>query len=279
MTIHRKNHGRGHSYTDDEGRKVPGVTWFVGEGLPKGEGLTKWAVEQAANMVVDDWDTLAAMKPSERHKALMGARYAATSKAAKRGTLIHGIAERLMVGDEVAIPEGHEGYVDAAKSFIDEFDVQPVAMEFTVYSEEWTFAGTCDLVADLIDPDDPEPDLALRRRVRWLLDYKTKEKESGVFGDAALQLAAYRCAERCVIDDVDQPMIEVDRCGIVQIYKDGSYRLVPVEADEAEYKIFQYVQQIAHWREGNRSLVGQPIDPPRTSTFRLVETQHEGADF
>lgn len=275
MTITRRNHGKGHTYKDDTGAKVPGVTTLIGEGLPKGEGLTKWAIETTVDDMLDHWEEYATLLPSERRKRALGARYATLSKASLRGTQVHDIADRLMADEIVAIPEGMEGYVSAAKDFIDEFDVQPVAVEFTVYSETWKWAGTCDLIADLLDPDDTEPDPALRRRVRWLLDYKTKDKESGVFGDAALQLAAYRCAERCVIDGEDQPMIDVDCCGIVQIYKDGTYRLVPVEADEAEYEIFKYAQQMALWREGNRSLVGDPISPPRTSTFRLVETEHD----
>lgn len=281
MTIIRKNHGKGHSYRDENGNKVPGVTTLIGDGLPKGDGLTKWAVETTVDYYLDHREEVAALPPSEARKVLMGARYATLSKAALRGTKVHDLADRLMHGEEVAIPEGMEGYVKAAVDFIDEFDVVPVAVEFTVYSETWKWAGTCDLVADLLDPDDPEPDPALRRRVRWLLDYKTKEKESGVFGDAAAQLAPYRCAERMVdpITGEDRPMIDVDRCGIVQIYKDGTYRLVPVEADEPEYEIFKYAQQMALWKDGNRSLVGDPIAPPRTSTFRLTEIVPEGTPF
>lgn len=281
MTIIRKNHGKGHSYTDDTGAKVPGVTTLVGDGFPKGEGLTKWAIETTVDDMLDHWEEYAALLPSERRKRALKARYATLSKAALRGTKVHDLADRLMHSEEVNIPEGMEGYVQAAVDFIDEFDVQPVMVEFTVYSETWKWAGTCDLIADLLDPDDPEPDPALRRRVRWLLDYKTKEKESGVFGDAALQLAPYRCAERMVdpVTGEDRPMIDVDRCGIVQIYKDGTYRLVPVEADEPEYEVFKYAQQMALWKDGNRSLVGDPITPPRTSTFRLIETVPEGTDF
>lgn len=272
MTITRRNHGQGHSYTDDQGLKVPGVTTLVGDGLPK-KALQKWAIETVADWYIDHRDELAALPLSEARKMLTKAPYATTSRAAKRGTQVHDLADRLMHGEEIAIPEGVDGYVQAAVDFIDEFDVVPIAVEFTVYSETWRWAGTCDLVADLLDPDDPEPDPALKRRVRWLLDYKTKEKESGVFGDAALQLAPYRCAERMVdpVTGEDRPMIEVDRCGIVQLYKDGTYRLVPVEADQPEYTIFQYVQQVALWLDNNRTLVGQPIKPPRTSTFRLVE--------
>lgn len=286
MAITRRNHGQGHSYRDENGLKIPGVTTLVGDGLPK-KALQKWAVETTADYYVDHRDELAAMPLSEARKALIKAQYTVTSRAAKRGTQIHTIAEELLTGNEVAIPEGAEGYVQAAVDFIDAFDVQPLFTEFTVYSEQWRWAGTCDFVGDLLDPDDPEPDPALKRRVRWLLDWKTKEKESGVFGDAALQLAPYRCAEKMVHPTTGEelPMVEVDRCGIVQLYKDGTYRLVPVEADEPEYRIFQYVQQVALWMDGNRSLVGEPIKPPRESTFKLIdlsiqprETQ-EGAPF
>ena len=278
MTITRRNYGNGHGYKDEQGNKVPGVTTLVGDGYPK-KALVNWAGEATADYAIDHWDELAALPVSERRKRLVKARYEVTSKAAARGTQVHDIADRLMHGEEVAIPQGMEGYVQAAVDFIDEFDVQPVAVEFTVYSETWKWAGTCDLVADLLDPDDTEPDPALRRRVRWLLDYKTKAKESGVFGDAALQLAPYRMAERCVIDGVDQEMIDVDRCGIVQIYADGSYRLVPVTAGEDEYQIFQYVQQVALWSGDNRHVVGDPVKPPRTSTFRLTEIAPEEAPF
>lgn len=272
MPITRRNHGQGHSYRDEQGLKVPGVTTLVGDGFPK-KALQKWAVEVTADYAIDHWDELTAMLPSERRKTLLKAQYAVTSKASARGTKVHDLADRLMRGEQVAVPDGLDGYVQAAVDFIDEFDVQPVASEFTVWSDTWRWAGTCDLVADLLDPEDPEPDPALKRRVRWLLDLKTKAKESGVFGDAALQLAPYRCAEKMIdpVTGVEQDMIEVDRCGIVQLYADGTYRLVPVEADLPEYTIFQYVQQVALWMDGNRSLVGQPIQPPRTSTFRLVE--------
>ena len=271
MTITRRNHGQGHSYLDENGLKVPGVTTLVGDGLPK-KALQKWAVETTADYYVDHRDELAALKPSEARKRLMGAQYETTTKAAARGTQVHALADRLIRGEEIAIPDGAEGFVQAAVDFMDEFDVIPVEVEFTVFSEQWRWAGTCDLIADLLDPDDPEPDPVLKRRVRWLLDYKTKMKESGVFGDAALQLAPYRCAERMIgADGIERDMIPVDRCGIVQLYADGTYRLVPVEADVPEYTIFQYVQQVALWMETNRSLVGQPIHPPRTSTFRLVD--------
>jgi hypothetical protein len=268
--IKRRNHGQGHSYTDDLGLKVPGATTLIGDGYPK-KALMNWGAEATADYAIDHWDELAALLPSERRKRLIKARYEKTDSAKTRGTKVHALADRLVHGEEVAIPEGMEGYVQACVDFIDEYDVQPVAVEFTVWSEKNRWAGTCDLVADLLDPDDPEPDPALKRRVRWLLDWKTKDKDQGVFGEAILQLAGYRCADTMIGEEgVEQDMIGVDRCGVVQLRDNGTYKLVPVEANEDEYRIFLYVQQVALWIDGSRALVGEPVVSPFTSRFRLT---------
>lgn len=267
MTIHRRNHGNGHSYTDENGLKVPGVTTRISEGWPKGEGLTKWAVETTVDYVLDHFDDLVDMKPSERRKVLLNARWASTKKAQTRGTKVHALADRLIHGEEISIPEGLEGYVAAAVAFLDEWEVEAVAVEFTVWSDTWRWAGTCDLIADLTDPDDPT------QTTRWLLDYKTKDKDQGVFGESILQLAAYGHAEQMLYsDDSEGPMIDVDRYGVVQLREDGSYKLVPIAITADDYQIFQYVQAVGTWKdEVSRGLVGEPLRPPRTSTFRLVE--------
>jgi hypothetical protein len=275
MSITRRNHGNGHSYSDENGAKIPGVTTLINDGFPK-KALQKWAGEVTADYYLDHRDELAALPLSEARKRLAGAQYERSSRAAARGSKVHKLAERIGDGEVVAVPEGLEGYVHAAVSFLDDFDVQVVEAEFTVYSESWRWAGTPDLIADLIDADDPEPDPLLKRRVRWLLDYKTKDKESAVYGDVALQLAAYRHAEKMIgAAGVEEDMIQVDRCGIVQLYADGTYRLVPVTADESEFLIFSYVQQIALWADTNRRLVGDPIDPPRVMTPDAAATEGE----
>jgi hypothetical protein len=237
MSITRRNHGNGHSYSDENGAKIPGVTTLINDGFPK-KALQKWAGEVTADYYLDHRDELAALPLSEARKRLAGAQYERSSRAAARGSKVHKLAERIGDGEVVA--------------------------------------GTPDLIADLIDADDPEPDPLLKRRVRWLLDYKTKDKESAVYGDVALQLAAYRHAEKMIgAAGVEEDMIQVDRCGIVQLYADGTYRLVPVTADESEFLIFSYVQQIALWADTNRRLVGDPIDPPRVMTPDAAATEGE----
>lgn len=274
MTIARRNNGKSHSYTDtDTGARVPGVTTILGDGIPK-KALINWAANATAEYAIDNWDTLTGKTPSVRLKELQGARYAVSDTAANRGTQVHRIAERLVQGEQVAVPDGLEGYVESYVKFLDEFDVRPILVEQTIWSPQHNYCGTFDLIADLLDPDDPEPDPDLRGRVRWLLDLKTNR--SGIFGETALQLAAYRYAEHYIDEDnanTPADMPEVDAVGAVWVRADG-YSLIPVEAGPEQHRLFLYAAEIAGFTNTSRDLVGEPIVSPHTSTYRL--TQEEG---
>jgi hypothetical protein len=265
MSIKRVNHGRYHSYVDtDTGLKIPSVTTITGDGVPK-PALINWAGNATAEYAVDHWNELADLPPSKRLKVLQGARYADRDAAANRGTQVHKMGQKLVAGERVTIPDGLEGHVQSYVRFLDDFDVQPVLVEAVVVSHTHKICGTLDLLGDLIDPDDPDPE---PRRVRWLLDLKTSR--SGVFGESALQLAGYRFSD-CWVDgdgkEYDMP--EVERTGVVHIRADG-YDLVPVEAGEAQYRAFLYAQQIGRFVADSRELIGEPIVSPTASTYRLA---------
>src|SRR6266498_3108607 len=236
VSIRRVNHGKGHSYIDtDTGLKIPGVTTITGDGIPK-PALLKWSAETTASYAVDHWDELSTKAPSVRLKELYGARYAVKDAAANRGTQVHKL---------------------------DDFDVQPILVEATVWHPEHGYCGTLDLIADLLDPDDPD-----QARLRYLLDIKTSR--SGVFGEHALQLAGYRHAPVWVdADGTEHDMPTVDATGVVHVRADG-YDLVPVEAGEAQFRTFLYAQQIGQFLATSRDLIGEPVVSPTTSTYRLV---------
>lgn len=271
-TIRRVDRGKNHWYVDtDTGAKVPGVTGLGDKGLPK-PALINWAANATAEYAVDHWDELAALAPSVRLKTLQGSRYAVRDAAANKGTKVHKLAELLVKGERVAIPEGLDGHVQSYVRFLDEFDVEPVLVERTVYSRQFGYCGTFDLVADLLDPDDPEPDPALRERRRWLLDVKTNR--SGIFGETALQLAAYRYADVWIDEEngTENEMPEVDLTGAIHVRADG-YDLIPVEAGPLQHRQFLYVQQVAAFSETSRELIGEPVISPYTSTYRLVREE------
>lgn len=267
--IKRVDRGKNHWYVDtDTETKVPGVTGFLDKGIPK-PALINWAANSTAEYAVDNWGQLTALGPAARLKELQGARYAAKDAAANKGTKVHDLAERLVHGDSVSVPDELTGHVQSYVQFLDDFDVQPILVERTVHSRKHNYCGTFDLLADLLDPDDPEPNPDLRRRVTWLLDLKTNR--SGIFGETALQLAGYRYADVWIdeAEGVEHDMPEVDRVGAVHVRPDG-YDLIPLEVGPTQHRQFLYVMQVAEFTANSRDLVGEPIVSPQTSNYRLV---------
>lgn len=281
MRIVRKNRGRNHWYVDeDTGIKVPGVTSIVGDGLPK-PALINWSGDATADYALNNWDTLAAMPPADRLKAMKGGRYATRDEAANRGTQVHRLADRLIRGEQVTVPAGLEGYVKSYVQFLDDFDVQPVHVEAVVYSETNAHVGTLDLIADLLFPDMPEYDDLPRTPdgyVRSLIDIKTSR--SGIFGDVAVQLAPYRHSEFLITTDpetgdetvIDMPAVEWT--GAVHVTADG-YELRPVLAGPDQYRAFLYIQQVARFCDTSRDLVGDPVVPPTTSRYELTRVESD----
>jgi hypothetical protein len=126
-------------------------------------------------------------------------------------------------------------------------------------SYRWGYAGTADLCCRLVLPD--------KGPAVVIADLKTSR--SGVFGETALQLAAYRFADCWVIDGAEVDPVECDYAVAIHVRGDG-YDLVPVEAGEQQHKEFLYAQRVGQFVASSRDLVGAPILAPTTSTFRLT---------
>ena len=255
---------RGHYYKDGQGQRIPGVTTILGDGLPKA-ALINWAANATAEAAVNRWDELSDMPPAQRLDALKRARYETTDKAKRRGTEVHGYAERLVQGEEVTgIPDELRGHVEAYARFVDAFNVQPVLVEVVIVNYTIGYAGTLDLVAEIDCPH-------CGRRCTWLMDVKTNEK--GIYAETSLQLAAYRYSEFYVdADGKEQPMIAVDHCGAVHVTSDEAL-LVPTLSWPEQFKTFRIASKVRDWVKSNDELVLNGIRPPdntRTATARIV---------
>lgn len=261
--IRRKDTAKGHHYVDAAGARVPGVTTILSDGVPK-PALVNWAGNATADAAVNRWDELAELPPAKRLDALRRARYDEKDAAANRGTQVHALAERLVAGESVEAPDEIAGHVEAYARFLDEFAVEPVHVEFSVASHRYGYAGTGDLIAHLAIPR--------RGRVLALCDVKTNR--SGIFGETALQLAAYRHADVLITVGPDgaqheQPMPPVDDCYAIHVRGDG-YSLIPVDAGPDVFRSFLYAQQVAQWSKRSSDLVGPPVQPPTSSKYRLT---------
>lgn len=281
MKIVRKDNGRTHWYIDTEtGDRVPGVTTILGDGLPK-KALINWAGNATAEYALDHWDNLAEMAPSARLKELKGGRYAIKDEAARRGTQVHKMGERLIAGEAVVVPDLLRPYVDSYVRFLDEFQLRARFVEAVVYSVAHRYVGTLDIIGDILLPDMPEYEDLPRDEGGFvcnaLIDAKTTR--SGIFGETALQLSAYRHAEFLQPDPGDPEsavdMPEITWTGALWIRPDG-YSLVPVRADAEQHRAFLYVQQVGQWDRTARDLLGEPIEPPTASRYVLAKADEEG---
>lgn len=260
--MRRKETAKGHYYVDANNHRIPGVTTILGDGVPK-PALINWAATATAEWAVDHFDELLEMTPAARLKKLTGARYAVTDKAKKRGTEVHSYGERLVKGEKITgVPDELRGHVEAYVRFLDKFEVDPILVEVSVVNYRIGYAGTLDLICQITD------DKGQRRTL--LLDLKTNEK--GIFGETALQLAAYRYAEFYIDEHgAEQPMPEVEGCGAILISSDNA-QLIPTVSGPEQFKSFRIAHAMRDIVNNSRDLVGAAVEPhnPNPSTARIV---------
>ena len=250
--IRRHEAGSNHWYSID-GIRAEGVTTLIGDGQPK-PAIPYWAARPVAEYVADlPEHALFALRDLGHDpmvNLLKSVPWQKRDTAGVRGSEIHKLAEELVRGNEVEVPEHLAGYVDSAVAFMDEWQPAPVLIEAVVASRQWSYAGTLDLVADLPDGR------------RALMDYKTAAR--GIFAETAMQLAAYRWAETYIgTDGTEVPMREVgiDCAYGIWIRADG-YQMIPVKTDEAVFRAFLHVAQVARNKAAMKSWMGPPEEAP-----------------
>jgi hypothetical protein len=253
--VRRRNYGRNHAYylTREDGSevKLDGVTTLLSEGLAK-PALVNWAANTTAAYAVDNWEELGALPPSKRLQELKSAKQKDLDAAGRRGTEVHALAEKVLHGEEVEVPDAIAGHVESAVRFLDEWEIEPVLSETTVFNATRGYGGTFDMVVR-----------SRRLPGRVILgDWKTTR--SGIFNETALQLSAYGNGEFYLdANGDDQPMADLgitDHWG-VWIRADG-YSVHPVDRSERTFESFLYVATVARrarqWKE--ESLVGSAME-------------------
>jgi hypothetical protein len=242
--LSRRAYGRGHGYTLD-GAKVPGVTTILSGALPM--QLKQWASNIAANYAVEHWDELAGETLTARLDRIRYAHRDTLSEAALRGTRIHGYGEAIVTGEAVEIPDEYRGPAQAYARFLDEWEIEPVAIETPLASTTASYAGTADLWARV----------GARDNATALIDLKTGKN---VYESAVLQLAAYRFADLWQPDgpDSEEDLPEVDLVYVAHLLPD-TVRMLPVHATRAEHRAFLYVAQTYDWLQAHGFKGDQPL--------------------
>lgn len=249
------------------------VTTILNQGIPK-PALTGWASKMAATYAVEHIDELRGLIKQggesrlEALDRIKGAPWRNRDNAADRGTAVHDIGEAMGLGDldpaDVDLSDYDDeirGYVQSLVRWWDAFRPKVEATEVTVWSRQYQYAGTLDLIATI---DLPEIEgIWPGGPARMLADYKTSK---GVYGEVGLQLTAYANAEFALLDDgTEAELPPVDLGGVIHILPDGKpAKLHPIALTDDLWSYFLYAREVADWsREGSKTAVGKPISPNR----------------
>lgn len=232
---------------------VPSVTTILGQ-MDK-PALRPWTAKMVAEFAVDNilaWETLPRDAAVDMLKR---APYRETQKAADKGTIVHNTIEAHL-GNEptVDLDENLLPYIAGALSFLEDHVAEVIQTEVTVFSREFRYAGTCDLIARLHSG-----------RIA-VCDWKTSR--SGLYPEVALQLVAYAKGDFIGLDDgtsVDMPDIDM---GIgVHLPGDGTYTARPIEFTERMWKTFVGLRSVQAWKDGPEAdALGAPMKPAKEDT-------------
>lgn len=229
---------KSHRYKLD-GQWVRGVTGLIGSGLPK-PALIKWSANFVAQIVADDYYN---NRPDERDQLYIDMETAKTqgqlydwlrraperyrdAKAAT-GTEVHEIAEKIIHGEPVAVPDRLLGHVTGYVKWLDAFGVEPILTEQSVGSRTHQYAGRVDSICKIA---------GLGGGI-FGVDWKTS---NNVYSSTALQTAAYLRAEFTVTDDDPETELSIPKVDgniVVHITEEGTKAhwlgRSPAEIDEA----------------------------------------------
>lgn len=266
--LRRRNHGKNHSYVFGD-VKVPGVTTV--KGILDKPALVGWAanttaefvadhiVERNGHLVADElWSDLRELSKQGKFplpekfsrtklaKELAWVRNKVRDAAANRGTEVHRLAEQIVAGAQVEVPEPLVGFVDAYIDWLRAYEPVDVLSELPIgYRRYGGYAGTLDMIATIDGAllTDVEGRPLAPGPKRCLVDIKTSG--SGVYGDTALQLAGYRFAEVYLDPESgeEMPMPDLDWCGVLWVRADG-WDLYPFDVDEELHRQFLYLRAV-----------------------------------
>jgi hypothetical protein len=167
-------------------------------------------------------------------------------KAANAGSEVHRMAEAIVRGQDIEVPEELAPFVASFVTWRQKFEPEYLAAEEMVYSHHG-YAGTFDAIVRIAGEV-------------WMLDYKTSK---GVYPETALQLAAYANADAIgrPNDPIRYLIAPIEQFGVVHIRPEGA-ELIPYDVTAETFEAFLAAKRLHDWRSGPASsVVGQAVGP------------------
>lgn len=215
---------------------VPSVTWIT-QSYPKGIGYFKWLAEKG-------WDEAEAIK----------------IQAGDKGTKVHAAIEDILKGVEVRIDSKYLNKTtgqleeltleecDAILSFkawhaemSKEWIIETVAIETTVFSKQYDYAGTIDWIVKMTH--------RTRNTVSyWVIDFKTSQF---VWPSHELQLNAYKKTLANGENVIEGLLVNDLHMGVLQVgYRKNKHQYKFTEIED-DFDMFLVAQKIWRKEHGN----------------------------
>jgi hypothetical protein len=227
-----------HRYQWNGGPFVPGATSVL-RVLEK-PALVQWAKNETAACAIRNYDFVTELRRRGGDPAAIKWLAAIPDfqrdTAADLGSAVHTLAEQIVRGGDVTVPEEQVPIVDGYRRWLDDAKPDKIRVERMVYSEQG-YGGTLDVICQLDGQT-------------WLLDIKTGK---GVYDETRLQLAAYGHA-----DWIGQPddgrkyrVPKIDRYGVLHLRPDKyatGYALVEFAVNDDDFQAFLACLRLTSWR-------------------------------
>lgn len=246
---HRLHDEKGRWYVYKDHPKRPSITSIISAGVPK-PALMYWGIKSVAEYAAGNLETLLEMRQFGHDgvvRHLKQVPWESRDSAADAGTALHDYAEAWITGQEPTAPS--DSYVAAmADQFLDFcYELKPEfhAAELILHNTVDGYAGTIDGVATI-------------NGIKGILDYKTGK---GVYGEAALQLAAGAACNLAVVDHATAvstlDLFDGVECGFVVHVRPDRWSVHVVDDLTASYVVFQAAHRVAEWKWGEADSVLQ----------------------
>lgn len=238
---------RGRFYTWLQRKYVSVTTILSALGKP---ALPNWAAKTVAEFAIRQHKQVYAILQESGEDAairfLKGRPWAERDTAADIGSTVHKAIDMHILGQEYEWPEKAKGHERQFNQWLAEYEPTFELSEATVYHRKPAYAGTLDSI------------LTLPNGRRYLVDVKSGKN---VYGEVALQLAAYRYADFIGLPDgTEHEVPPVDGAAVLHL-RPNDHEFLEIRAGEDEYRVFLYVMACWRWLNGGQDgAVGAEVE-------------------
>lgn len=252
----------GHRYRLD-GEPVPSVSTIskLGGGC---EGLIKWSSQVTAEYSFDHQELATSLERQAFVDLVATEARRARDEAARAGVQVHELAQQLLAGQEVQVPDYLVPMVRQAINLIERHDMQAFASEVLVGSRSYSYGGRLDTISSLTTVE--------RGQHTGLVDWKTGKS---FWSDVAMQLAGYAYADFWVDSHgTEQPMPQLEAFYIAHIRADSA-ELYPIVVTPETWQAFRAARRLWEQTRLRRdAVVGPALQHP--PTFYAADAQAVG---